>query len=145
MLVHDFFADALKAISVGARILLVTGQNTLDYALFAPWASHGNRVTPWGEPRFDRTKTRYVIESNRITHVLVENDQQLSFHWDQPILTPDMVTWLADQADLWEVPLQTKGMRLFQVTGQIPVRGSQPLGSSSRTEALGQLSGGIDP
>ncbi len=112
------FASALQHIPPGSVILLAGHQNAPDYALFAPQDQYPNRVVSWGKAEFDSARMRQLINDHRITHVLIQDDHELSFHWDPPISTSAMIQWLANQRDLNEVPLAAGRMRLFKVAGR---------------------------
>ena len=113
-LLDEPFAEALKHIPEGSHILLVGSQAVRDYPLFAPRNGYSNTVVPWGKLPFDANRMRELIKANAITHVLVENDRSLGFHWDPPISTREMVNWLRINPNLVEIKLNAPEMRLFQ-------------------------------
>lgn len=106
----DSFENILKAIPIGSHILLVAGQNCTDYSLFAPWARYGNEVRSWGQLPFDSTRMKQEIENERITHVLINNDQL-----SPSIGADNMVVWLARNGNARETPVGD-GMHLFEIT-----------------------------
>lgn len=101
----------------GARILFVGHQDARDYPLFSPATGYSNAVIPWGTGPFDPARMGRLIASEKVTHVLVQNDEQVFFEWFPALDTREMVTWLAAQAGLKAVPLKTPRMRLFEVSG----------------------------
>jgi 4-amino-4-deoxy-L-arabinose transferase-like glycosyltransferase len=117
------FAEALNYIPDHSTILLAGSQDVPDYPLFAPNSNYSNRVISWGKSTFNSDRLRQLIDSNHVTHVLIQNDQQLFFHWDPPVNTSEMVEWLTQQPEFDEVPLQAESeavslsqghMRLFE-------------------------------
>jgi len=107
------FSEAMGCIPDGSHILFVGSQASPDYPLFAAGRGYTTCVTPWGEHKFDAARMRTIIDSNAITHILVENEHAVTFHWDPPISTTEMVAWLAHQPDIGKIPLFTEAMRLF--------------------------------
>ena len=71
-------------------------------------------MVPWGKAPFEPQRMRSLIQSEHITDVLIQNDQSVSFHWDPPISTVEMVAWLSHEPDIRGVPLSTPHMRLFE-------------------------------
>jgi hypothetical protein len=115
--INEPFEEVLELIPAGARILLVGNQDALDYPLFAPAAAYANRVISWGTDPFNAERMRQLIASEGITHVVVQNDSQVSFQWFPAVDTRDMVGWLAQSSGLRTVALSTPRMRLFEVAG----------------------------
>jgi hypothetical protein len=113
--IQEPYEGALAQIPPGSRILLVAGQGSRDYPLFAPQNGFANDVKSWGKRPFDASRMRRMIERDRIDYILVENDQQVIFQWDPALDTRPMVTWLSAQPDTVEVPLPAEGMRLFKL------------------------------
>lgn len=116
--VGEPFTEALSHISIGSRILLVANQDARDYALFAPGSHYANQVTSWGKLPFDSGRMRAIIVNKYITHVLIQNDQSVFFHWDPPVSTVEMTNWLANQPDLVRIPLAAPGMQLYARASQ---------------------------
>jgi hypothetical protein len=108
------FAEALDYIPARAHILFFGAQNAPDYPLFTPANGYSNKVIPWGKTPFNRSRLAELIKDNEVTHVLIQNDHSLDFHWDPPISTTELVTWLANNPDFSEIALATPGMRLFE-------------------------------
>jgi hypothetical protein len=113
------FQEALTSIPDGSHILFAGNQDAPDYPLFAPRANYANSVTSWGKTPFDPQRMRFLIDSEQITHVLLQHDQMVSLHWDPPVSTVEMVAWLSHQPDIREVPLGTPHMRLFATAHNI--------------------------
>ncbi|MCB0170089.1 MAG: glycosyltransferase family 39 protein [Anaerolineaceae bacterium] len=116
------FVEALDYIPPASHILLVGAQNVPDYPLFAPQLGYPNRVVSWGKAPFEIGRLQALIETNHITHILIENDQQVDFHWDPPLETGEMVAWLTQQPDFSEVPIETGQMRLFETVEAKQIR-----------------------
>ncbi|MCB0196130.1 MAG: glycosyltransferase family 39 protein [Anaerolineae bacterium] len=116
------FVEVLDYIPPASHILLVGSQNVPDYPLFAPQCGYANQVISWGKAPFEANRLEALIEANHITHILIENERQLDFHWDPPLKTDEMVTWLKQQPDLNEIPLTTGQMRLFETMQAKQVR-----------------------
>lgn len=110
------FAEVLSHLPPGSAILLVGSQDIRDYPLFAPRKGYANRVISWGKASFDEGRLQQHLQNDQITHILIQNDQELSFHWDPNISTREMVLWLSEQSEMSEISLAVPGMRLFRVT-----------------------------
>jgi hypothetical protein len=115
------FTEALANIPAGSHILFAGGQGVSDYPLFAPRRQYANQVILWGKAQFEPQRMRALIDGNKITHVLIENDHELNFHWDPPIPTGEMVQWLSVQPDLHEIHVQPAGVRLFSTAHLSPI------------------------
>lgn len=101
----------------GARILLVANTSTHDYPLFSPQTDYANTVVPWGVGPFDPERMDRLIASNRVTHILVTDEQQERVVGRPPIDTREMVAWLNAEPGLRSVPLRVPTMRLYEVVG----------------------------
>jgi hypothetical protein len=118
--VHEYskpFTEPLDHIPPGASILFAGSQSALDYPLFAPQKGYGNRVISWGKREFDKKVMEDVIEREGITHILIESDCWLRFHWDPPVDISQMIEWLSKRDGTDEIPLSTRGMRLYATAG----------------------------
>jgi len=111
------YQAALSTLPAGARIMLVASQDTRDYPLFNPRAGYVNRVFAWGRAPFAPDRADAFVREHRITHVLVEDDQVVTFHWAGEMVTTDMVRWMRDRPGFQEMPLGAPPMRLFAVRG----------------------------
>jgi hypothetical protein len=109
---------ALPKLPAGARIMLVASQDTRDYPLFNPRAGYVNRVFAWGLAPFEPGRADAFVRDHRITHVLVEDDHVVTFHWAGEMVTTDLVKWMRDRPDFQEMPLAATPMRLFAVRGR---------------------------
>ncbi|MCB0164759.1 MAG: hypothetical protein KDI79_11065 [Anaerolineae bacterium] len=116
------FIEALDYIPPASHILLVGAQNVPDYPLFAPQLGYTNRIVSWGKAPFEAGRLQALIEANQITHILIENDQQVDFHWDPPLPTGQMVAWLTQQPNFSEIPIDTGQMRLFETVQAKQIR-----------------------
>ena len=110
--VDEPFHEALESIPTGSRILFVGNQDAGDYPLFSPRTHYANRVIPWGKAPFDPQRMRSLLQSDQVTHVLIQDDQ--SVFVDRAVSTIEMATWLSQQPGVEGVPLSTPHMRLFK-------------------------------
>jgi hypothetical protein len=117
--VNEPFQEPLDSIPDGSHILFVGNQDAPDYPLFSPQGHYANSVISWGKTSFDAERMQSLIQSEQITHVLVQHDQIVAFHWDPPVSTGELVAWLSLQPDIREIPLSTLHMRLFQTASNI--------------------------
>ncbi|MFP8778412.1 ArnT family glycosyltransferase [Hydrogenophaga sp. RWCD_12] len=101
----------------GSRILLVANTSTHDYPLFSPQTGYSNTVVPWGSGPFEPARMDQLIASNRVTHILITDDQRERVVGRPPIDTREMVTWLNAEPGLRSVPLRVPTMRLYEVAG----------------------------
>jgi hypothetical protein len=110
------YFEPLAHIPDGSTILLIAGQATRDYPLFRPRDGFTNSVVPWGATPFDETRMRELFSNSPVTHVLIENDQSVDFHWYPPLDTSPFVDWLLRTPGIEEIPLQySPRMRLFKL------------------------------
>jgi hypothetical protein len=112
--VDEPFHEALNSIPIGSCILFVGNQDAPDYPLFSPRAHYANRVLPWGQAPFEPQRALSLMQSQHVTHVLLQNDQRVVFFWDSGVNTVEMVAWLTHQPGIRELPLSTPHMRLFE-------------------------------
>ncbi len=108
------FDEAVDSMPEGSRVLFVGNSDDPDYPLFSPATHYSNVVIPWGTEPFDPVRMRHLIDSQRVTHVLIRHDGQAFFNWFPAFPTTKMVSWLAHQPELKAVPLNTPRMRLFE-------------------------------
>ena len=113
------FQEALYSIPDGSHILFVGNEDAPDYPLFSPRAHYANSVTSWGKTPFDAERMWFLIQSEQITHVLLQDDRRVVMHWDPPVSTGEMVAWLSQQTDIRELPLNTPRQHLFETTNNI--------------------------
>lgn len=111
----------------GSRVLLVGDKDTREYPLFAPDAHYANAVIPWGSGGFDPVRVRRLIDSQRVTHVLIHNDQQARYRWLPTGEFNLFAQWLGAEAGLREVPLRSPRQRLYEVKG-VAVLNETPFG-----------------
>ena len=102
-----------------SRILLVGHADAPDYSLFSPGTRYANTVVPWGKTPFDPARMRLLIDSQKVTHVLIQHDERVLLHWEPNMRTEEMVAWLAREAGLNEITLGTTHMRLFETSHSI--------------------------
>ena len=125
------FADAAAALPEGARVLLVSNQNSGDYVLFAPEHGFSNVVLPWGQGPFDAAVLRDLIAHERLTHVLVENADVVDFHWGGTLRTRELVGEVEARPGAMRIALPDPAMRLFALdstAGRHPLRSAVPHG-----------------
>lgn len=114
--INQPFEQALDLMPLGSRILFVGNQDAPDYPLFSPGTRYSNAVIPWGLAPFDAARMRHLIESEKATHILIQDIERESVSWLPPLNIGDMLVWLAQEPGLKEVPLSTPYMRLFETT-----------------------------
>jgi len=117
--IDEPFHEVLHYIPDGSRILFVGDHDAPDYPLFSPRTHYSNIVIPWGKSPFDAREMRKLIIAEHITHVLVQDDRTVSFHWAPSIATGEMTDWLSLQTGFTDVHLSTPHMRLFQTRGRV--------------------------
>jgi hypothetical protein len=74
----------------GSRVLFVGNQDARDYPLFSPGTHYSNAVIPWGTEPFDAARMRRLIASEKLTHVLIQNDVRVVFQWFPALETREM-------------------------------------------------------
>ena len=62
---------------------------------------------------------RLLIDSQNVTHVLIQHDERVLLQWEPNMRTEEMVAWLARQPGLNEITLSTPHMRLFETSHSI--------------------------
>jgi hypothetical protein len=112
--INQPFDEALDVIPDRSRIVFVGDQDAPDYPLFSPGTHYSNAVIPWGKTSFDPARMRGLIDSQKATHVLIQDDEIALLRWDPNIRTGEMVAWLSREPGLRELPLSTPHMRLFE-------------------------------
>jgi hypothetical protein len=112
LLDEPFFA-ALRHIPPGSRILLVAGQATRDYPLFAPRSGYANTVVSWGVEPFSEQRMIALLERHHITHVVLESDLRVAQHWRPSLATAGMAAWLRSRPDWLELPRAQTSVPLF--------------------------------
>jgi hypothetical protein len=114
--INEPFEETVDLLPTGSRILFVGNHDAPDYPLFSSGTHYSNTVIPWGSAPFDPVRMRRLIDSEKVTHVLIQDDLHVVFHWFAPINTAKMVSWLAQELGLNAIPLSTPKMRLFETT-----------------------------
>ncbi len=112
---NEPFEEVVDLLPPGSRVIFVGRQDAPDYPLFSPGMHYPNTVIPWGTEPFDPARMRRLIESGKATHVLIHHDKRVGFIWLPAINTATMVSWLAQEPGLREIPLSTPRMRLFEI------------------------------
>lgn len=133
------FSEPLNHIGCGARILFIGSQNAPDYPLFRPRDYYCNQVVSWGKSPFAVQKMTGLIKSRAITHVLIQNDHMVSFHWYDPIQTGPMVNWFSSNPEVQAIPLATPHMRLFVTNKSAQVKATADPVIASRAPAQNPL------
>ena len=123
--INQGFEEALDLVPHRSRILFVGDADAPDYPLFSPGTRYGNTVIPWGKTPFDPVRMRSLIDSQRVTHVLIQHDERALLQWEPNLPTAGMVAWLAGEPELNEITLGTPHMRLFE-TSHSPERYERP-------------------
>jgi len=137
------FQEVVPLLEPGSRILLVANGATRDYPLFCPRDGFPNAVFPWGTTGFDAARAERMLRDHRITHVLLESDQAVGFHWAGGMQTYPFVKWIGSRPDFVEVPLKTANMRLY--TSRAPPDAASGRASAGRGAGLGSLPGFLPP
>jgi hypothetical protein len=120
------FADVLQKLPPGSRVLLFAHQGTRDYPLFRPREGFPNRVITWGKETPTLESIMREVRGSHATHVLFENDEWLSRHWDPSLRVAEAVSALAESPGYQDVKVPTPHMRLFQVIPRHRKVGAQP-------------------
>lgn len=123
------FAEVVPHLAPGSKLLLVCGRSARDYPLFLPRQGYSCEVHPWGTREFDAARMERMVEELGITHLLIENDRAVGFHWRGGLATREMAAWAAQREGFVQVPLQTARMRLFR-------RGSEPTPADAELPAF---------
>jgi hypothetical protein len=111
----EIIADLDAHLPADARVLIVVGQAFGDYAVFGPASGYRRAVFPWGKSPFNAARFEQILRDNRVTYVLVENDNLIDFHWDTAISAMEFVHWLEARPSVREIKMRTVGLRMFQV------------------------------
>lgn len=107
------FFEAAALTPPGSRVLLVGSQNIRDYPLFRPRDGYPNAVFSWGKAPADPARLDRLIEQDRATHVLFEDNQAVGFHWDGGLRVTDLVARMETREDFIQIPLRDARQRLF--------------------------------
>jgi hypothetical protein len=92
----------------------VGAQATRDYPLFNPRHHFPNQVVSWGIHPFEPARLESLLAADRITHIVIEDDRALGYHWAGGMQTAPMVGWLRKRRDFREIPLKTEHQCLFE-------------------------------
>ncbi|MGM9425901.1 hypothetical protein [Hydrogenophaga sp. MI9] len=110
------FSEVTRSVlPAGSRVLLIGDKDTREYPLFAPDAHYANVVIPWGTGGFDPVRMRRLMDTERVTHVLIHNDQQARYRWLSTEEVRLFAQWLGAETGLREIPLRSPGLRLYEV------------------------------
>ena len=115
---NEPYAQTLRHVPPGSRILLIASGPTRDYPLFAPREGFANTVISWGSGQFDPHRMRMLLTDQRITHVVLENDVRVLQSWRPSVATAEMVKWLRSQTDWTEAPRDQTSGPLFVRAGE---------------------------
>lgn len=107
------WSNAIPHLPPGSRILVFARANAADYDLFLPKLGFPNYVVSWGKEDFNPDRLQQLARDHRISHVLIQNERSLSFSWDPPISTLELVRWLSLHPGYAEVPGIESPVRLF--------------------------------
>jgi hypothetical protein len=118
VLSEPFSEVAGSVLPAGSRVLLVGDKESREYPLFSPDAQYANTVIPWGIGGFDPVRMRRLMDTERVTHVLIQNDQQASFLWAPSHDTRPFVQWLEAEG-LQAILLRSPHQRLYEVKGAL--------------------------
>ncbi|WP_216350754.1 glycosyltransferase family 39 protein, partial [Hydrogenophaga sp. A37] len=120
MVLDEPFSEVARSVlPPGSRVLLVGDKDSREYPLFAADAHYANTVIPWGIGGFDPIQMRRLMDTERVTHVLIHNDLQATFFWSPAHDTRPFVQWLEAEAGLRAIPLRSPRQRLYEVKGAV--------------------------
>lgn len=119
--INEPFEDALDLMPPGSRVIFVGSQDAPDYPLFSPATHYSNTVIPWGSAPFDPARMRRMIDSEKATHVLIQNDEEVAFQWFPALKTGTMVSWLNQEPGLKAIPIGRPRMRLFETANSMAI------------------------
>ncbi|WP_321471978.1 glycosyltransferase family 39 protein [uncultured Paludibaculum sp.] len=108
------FDEACRVLPVDARVLLIGNQITQDYPLFGTKSGYRRHIYSWGRGPWDAARFHQLLAVHRITHVLLEDDQELAFHWLAPVDAKPIAAGLDQEPSLQRIPLKTGHQRLYQ-------------------------------
>lgn len=112
--INQPFAEALELMPPGSRMIFVGNRDAPDYPLFSPGTQFSNAVIPWGLAPFDPARMRRLIDSEKATHVLIQDVERVPVVWHPPLDIMEMMNWMTQEPGLKAVPLDTPRMRLFE-------------------------------
>lgn len=107
------FSEAVRILPEDARVLLIGMQITQDYPLFGTRTGYRREIYSWGRGPWDPARFHQLLAAHRITHVLLEDDQTLAFHWDAPVDARPVAAGLDAVPELQRLPLQAGHQRLY--------------------------------
>lgn len=109
--------EVVSYLAPGAHILLVGAEDLRDYPLFLPREGFAARVTPCPASHVSPAQLIARARSGDATHILIADDRQRLAGEAVPIANSGLADALADECAARELPLSTRGMRLFELPG----------------------------
>jgi hypothetical protein len=80
---------------------------------------------------------RSILDDEGITHVLIENKQEVWHQWTAPVGTSEMVEWLTGQPQVAEVGIPVADMKLYQTANAATPGLGGRAGSANAAAACG--------
>jgi hypothetical protein len=107
------YAAVMQRIEPGARILLIAGNTTREWALFDPRGGFRNRVYSWALADYEPARASAMVGSLDITHVVIEGEGNLIPRWKGVVNAGPVLTALRARGDFREVDVGADGPRLW--------------------------------
>jgi hypothetical protein len=114
-----------EILPAGARIIHFGGTSSHEYFLFAPRLGYPNRVFPWGNAPFDPDRLARMIAEYGVTHIVVEGDGLISFHWGGERDLREAVASMRAMPALQQLDQPEKGAVVFAVRSPAARSGSR--------------------
>ncbi len=123
------FQEVCQVVPADATVLLIGTQITPDYPLFGTRTGYRRKMYSWGRAPWDATRFHQLAAVHGITHILLEDDTELAFHWSPPVDARPIAAGLDSEPALQRLPLHTRRQRLYVWRSQAPVeaRAGAPL------------------
>ncbi|MGJ5820284.1 hypothetical protein [Paludibaculum fermentans] len=115
------FQEVCQKLPDDATVLLIGTQITPDYPLFGTQSGFRRKVYSWGRAPWDATRFHQLAAVHGITHILLEDDLELAFHWSPPVDARPIAAGLDGERALQRIPLKTGRQRLYIWRSQAPV------------------------
>lgn len=118
------FQEICQVVPDDATVLLIGTQITPDYPLFGTRSGYRRKIYSWGRAPWSEARFRQLAAVHGITHILLEDDQELAFHWSPPVDARPIAAGLDGERALQRIPLKTGRQRLYIWRSQAPVEAS---------------------
>ncbi|MGC4056047.1 MAG: hypothetical protein QM757_45150 [Paludibaculum sp.] len=107
------FQEICAAMPENARVLLIGTQITPDYPLFGTRSGYRRKIYSWGRAAWNEARFHQLVALHGITHVILEDDQELAFHWLPKVDARPIAAGLDAERALHRIPLKTSRQRLY--------------------------------